>query len=228
MQPSPKQVVGLILMAAFGPLILMLAGGDARWTMGWVFAAFSFTYALSSRLLIFSRNPELFAERSEAMKKGNIEGWDKKLMPWIAVILPMALILVAGLDHRFGWTSPFPLGVQLAAYIPMVFGAAFAQWAVMENAYFSAVVRIQTDRGQTVVSTGPYRIIRHPGYAGAMLFNLSLPFALGSFWACVPLVLLLVLTVVRTALEDRTLVLKLLGYREYAERTRRRLVPLVW
>lgn len=225
---QPKLVLGLVLMAALGPLILMLAGGDSRWAMGWVFAAFTFAYTIVSRLMIWRANPGLAAERAAAMKRSNVEDWDRKLVPWIATVLPTAMILVAGLDHRLRWTGAFPLWVQVAAYAPMILGAAFAQWAVMENAFFSAVVRIQADRGQTVVSTGPYRFVRHPGYAGGMLFNLSIPFALGSLWACLPLALLLCLTALRTALEDRTLIAKLPGYREYAGRTRRRLVPLAW
>ncbi len=221
-------MISLILMAALGPLILMLAGGDAGWVMGWVFAAFTFIYTMVSRLLIFRSNPGLAAERAASMRKSNIEAWDRKLVPWVAMVLPTATILMAGLDHRFRWTGAFPLWAQLAAYLPMILGAALAQWAVMENSFFSAVVRIQADRGQTVVSTGPYHFIRHPGYAGAMLFNFSIPWALGSLWACLPMAVLLCLTVLRTALEDRTLIAKLPGYAEYAQRVGKRLMPGVW
>jgi protein-S-isoprenylcysteine O-methyltransferase Ste14 len=110
----------------------------------------------------------------------------------------------------------------------MFLGGLFAQWAAMENAFFSAVVRIQEDRGQTVVTTGPYRYIRHPGYAGGLVFYLSVPIALGSLWALLPVLATLALTLLRTSLEDRTLLLKLKGYPEYASRTRWRLIPGIW
>ena len=218
----------LILVAAFGPVILMLASGDAGWTMGWVFSAFSFAYSLLSRLALLRRNPDLIAERSDALKKTNVEPWDRKLMPFIAILLPTALVLLAGFDRRFGWSPEFPAWLQWGVYLPMIIGAAIAQWAAMENAFFSAVVRIQADRGQTVVTTGPYRFVRHPGYAGGLLFSLSMPVALGSLWAGIPIVIGQILAVVRTSLEDKTLMRKLSGYREYAEKTTKRLIPVIW
>jgi len=223
-----RLLLRLILVVASGPVILMLASGDAGWTMGWVFSAFSFVYTLSSRLALLRRSPDLIAERSDALKKNNVEPWDRKLMPFIAILLPTILVLLAGFDRRFGWSPEFPAWLQWGAYLPMIIGAAIAQWAVMENAFFSAVVRIQTDRGQTVVATGPYRFVRHPGYAGGLLFSLSIPAALGSLWACLPVALGLVLSIVRTSLEDKTLVQKLPGYREYAAKTKRRLIPGIW
>ncbi len=223
-----RLLLRLILMAAFGPVILMLASGDAGWTMGWVFSAFSFTYSLTSRLALLRRSPDLIAERSDALKKSNVEPWDRKLLPFIAILLPTAMVLLAGFDRRFGWSPEFPAWLQWGVYVPMIIGAAIAQWAVMENAFFSAVVRIQTDRGQTVVTTGPYRFVRHPGYAGGLLFSLSMPVALGSLWAGIPIVIGQILAVVRTSLEDKTLMRKLPGYREYAEKTTKRLIPGIW
>jgi protein-S-isoprenylcysteine O-methyltransferase Ste14 len=223
-----KLFVRLMLLAIPGPVILMLAAGDTRWTMGWVFAVFSFAYTIASRLLILLRNPDLVAERSDSLKQSNVEPWDRLLVPLVGVLLPTAAILIAGLDRRFRWTAALPLWVQAAAYLPMILGIVLAQWAAMENAFFSAVVRIQEDRGQTVVATGPYRFIRHPGYAGSLVFNLFLPLALGSVWVCVPVFFICVLVVLRTSLEDRTLKRKLPGYGEYAERIKKRLVPRVW
>jgi protein-S-isoprenylcysteine O-methyltransferase Ste14 len=110
----------------------------------------------------------------------------------------------------------------------MLAGAALAQWAVLANPYFSAVVRIQEDRGHTVVSSGPYRFVRHPGYAGGLLFNLGLPLVLGSWWAGIPAFALAALTVLRTAWEDRTLRRKLPGYADYASRTRHWFIPGLW
>ena len=110
----------------------------------------------------------------------------------------------------------------------MIAGLAGLTWAESVNKHFEPTVRIQTERGHTVVDTGPYTIVRHPGYLAASLLVLGMPLALGSFWALIPAVISYLLLVVRTALEDRTLQDELPGYREYAERVRYRLIPGVW
>jgi protein-S-isoprenylcysteine O-methyltransferase Ste14 len=225
-----RMILRLIILAAVGPVLLLLAAGPAArtWTMGWVFAAFSFAYSLISRLIILRRNPGLIRERAESMKKDNVEPWDRILVPILGLVLPIAAVLLAGLDRRFGWSPRIPIAIQAGAYLPMIFGALLAFRAATENAFFSAVVRIQEDRGQKVVRTGPYRVIRHPGYAGGLLFHLSMPPALGSLWTFLPVLGNAALTIVRTALEDRTLQRKLPGYRDYAAETKKRIIPGIW
>lgn len=225
---SSRLLARLVLLAAFGPVILFLAAGDLSWKMGWIFSVFMFAYTLLSRLALLAKNPDLITERAESMKKDNIEPWDRILVPVIGVLLPALTVLLAGLDRRFRWSPDLPLWLQAAAYVPLVLGGLFAQWAAMENAFFSAVVRIQEERGQTVVTTGPYRYVRHPGYAGGLVFHLSVPVALGSLWAFLPVLATSALTLLRTSLEDRTLHHKLKGYPEYAGRTRWRLIPGIW
>jgi protein-S-isoprenylcysteine O-methyltransferase Ste14 len=110
----------------------------------------------------------------------------------------------------------------------MVNGHALVVWATGTNAFFSQVVRIQTERGHTVVSTGPYRFVRHPAYVGAIVLVLSSPFMLSSWWALIPGVVCAVLMIVRTALEDKTLQAELPGYVEYTQHTRNRLLPGAW
>jgi protein-S-isoprenylcysteine O-methyltransferase Ste14 len=223
-------ILRLILMAAFGPVLLVLAAGPSflTWTMGWIFAAFSFVFALFSRLFILRKNPGLIAERADSLKKDNVEPWDRILVPILGIFLPTAAVILAGLDRRFGWSPAFPLWLQAGSYVLMVGGAFLSMWAAVENAFFSAVVRIQDDRGQTVVCSGPYRFIRHPGYTGGLLFHLSIPLALGSIWTFLPISVNAVLTVIRTSLEDRILQKKLGGYREYAQKTKSRLIPGIW
>jgi protein-S-isoprenylcysteine O-methyltransferase Ste14 len=128
---------------------------------------------------------------------------------------------------RFGW-SPLPsealyLGVALTAA-----GYVMGTWAMAVNVFFEPTVRIQWERHQRVVTSGPYRIVRHPGYVGAILGGLGAPLFLGSAWMFVPTIGALLLFVARTALEDRTLRKELPGYQEYAQRTRYRLLPAVW
>lgn len=112
--------------------------------------------------------------------------------------------------------------------IVMVLGYAFSTWALIENKFFSGVVRIQKDRGHHVISTGPYRIIRHPGYAGALWIYLATPIFMDSLWAFIPTILLVGVTIIRTSLEDRTLQNELPGYKEFTDQTRYRLFPGIW
>ena len=221
-------VLRFVFLGAFGPVVLFIAAGTLNWTMGWVFAAFSFSYTLLSRMLILRKNPSLIAERADSLKKDNVEPWDRTLVPILGIFLPISAVIVAGLDRRFGWPPEIPFWIQAGVYIPMALGALLSLWAALENSFFSAVVRIQEDRGQTVVRTGPYRFIRHPGYVGGLLFHLSIPLALGSLWTFVPVSANVLLTIARTALEDKTLRRKLNGYEEYARETRYRLIPGIW
>jgi len=228
MKLSFRLAVRLILLAGFGPLVLFLAAGDLGWTRGRIFAVFTFAYAIFGRLAILLKHPDLISERIESLKKNNVEPWDRALVLLIGVVLPTAAVVVAGLDHRFRWSPELPAGIPAAALATMALGGLLAQWAALANRFFSAVVRIQDDRGQTVVTTGPYRFIRHPGYAGGLLFHLSIPFALGTLWPLVPTLANAALTVLRTSLEDRALIRKLAGYAAYAGRTKRRLIPGIW
>ena len=117
----------------------------------------------------------------------------------------------------------------LAIVIAAVLGyVVIGVWSMAANAFFSMIVSIQKDRGHTVVTDGPYRYVRHPGYAGSILFTIATPLVLGSLWAFIPCGLAAALFVVRTALEDRTLQEELPGYKEYAQQTRYRLLPGIW
>ena len=137
--------------------------------------------------------------------------------------------MTTGLDAiRFGPTIPIPLFIQVTALVVFAFGYGFATWAALSNPFFATVVRIQDDRNHSVVSSGPYALVRHPGYAGVLLSHLAVPFALGSIWASLPAAVGTVFFVVRTSREDRMLRDRLVGYREYQARVRWRLLPGVW
>jgi protein-S-isoprenylcysteine O-methyltransferase Ste14 len=118
--------------------------------------------------------------------------------------------------------------VTLSALAVAILGYAFSTWAILENRYFSSVVRIQTDRGHTICSSGPYRYVRHPGYTGGLIWYLMTPLILGSLWVYTPTLLVLVLTVLRTYLEDITLQAELPGYQEFTHKTRYQLIPGIW
>ena len=171
------------------------------------------------------RYPELLAERV-GPKKG-AKTWDTALLSLYGVAM-MIMWIVAGLDLRYRWSSGIGPVAQIGAMLIVIAGYALVVWATGVNAFFSQVVRIQTERGHTVVSSGPYRYVRHPAYVGMILVVLGAPIMLGSWWALIPGVISAVLMIVRTALEDRTLQAELPGYAEYAQRVRYRLVPGVW
>ena len=161
------------------------------------------------------------------MEAKDTKPWDKVLAPLLG--LGSILILVAaGLEKYYVQTPASSLIWNLIALFGILLGYGFSSWALIENRFFSGTVRIQTERGHHVVSTGPYRIVRHPGYAGGMLGYLFIPLLLDSLWAWIPTLLLCVVMVVRTALEDKTLQAELPGYKEFAQKTRYRLLPGVW
>ena len=219
-------VGGLLMLLS--PVVLCLAAGRWNWLAGWLFGLTLVISIIVSRVLVAIKSPGLLAERARWVKGESAEGWDQLLLPIVGVYGPLAVLVVAGLDERFGWPPPISPWVQLVAFAVALAGFAFATWAMVANRFFSAVVRIQTDREQTVVTSGPYRFVRHPGYAGGMLAWLAAPLALGSLWALLPAVLTAIAMVIRTILEDRLLHADLPGYAEYAQRTRARLLPGVW
>ncbi|HSG16841.1 MAG TPA: isoprenylcysteine carboxylmethyltransferase family protein [Anaerolineae bacterium] len=170
----------------------------------------------------------MLAERQNIEHIQNAKAWDKVLAPLMALSIGYPVVCVAGLDHRFNWSFEFPLWLVAVGFILISLGYAFAAWALAENRFFYSVVRIGTDQGHVVCDSGPYRFVRHPGYAGNILPLFGIVLALGSEWALIPAVAALIISVLRTALEDRTLKEELPGYRDYARRVRYRLIPGIY
>jgi protein-S-isoprenylcysteine O-methyltransferase Ste14 len=216
-----RQVMGLLMLA----VILFLPAGRMDWVMGWALVGIMLAWSTATALVAILRAPELLAERV-GPKKG-AKTWDTVIMS-IVGLTTIARCVVAGLDERSGWTTGISLPLQIAMLAVAVLGYALVVWATAANAFFSEILRIQKERGHTVATGGPYQFVRHPGYVGTILFELAVPVMLGSWWALIPGGLGALLFVVRTALEDRTLLEELDGYREYAQRVRHRLLPGVW
>jgi protein-S-isoprenylcysteine O-methyltransferase Ste14 len=215
--------VGLI---GYG-LLLFLSAGRVDWIWGWAQLVVLAAFLAAHPLLLIPVNPELLAERERGMRGEDVKGWDRWLAPVAAGAL-VPLLVVAGLDVRFQWTGPMPMASHLAGLVFNVLGYALFLWAMVSNAFFSEGVRIQEERGHTVATGGPYRYVRHPGYAGAIGAALATPFFLGSLWGLPLAAISAALYVLRTGLEDRTLLEELPGYREYTLEIRYRLVPGVW
>ncbi|HEX9837871.1 MAG TPA: isoprenylcysteine carboxylmethyltransferase family protein [Anaerolineales bacterium] len=224
---TPRRLVQVIIIVAVFPLIPIIISGRWNWWEARVYALVSILGFVISRVLAARQHADLLQERARSMDLENAKPWDKLLAPILA-FGGLFILIVAGLDRLFGWTIPFILMAKIVSLIVIVLGYLLGSWALIENRFFSGVVRIQKDRGHHVVSTGPYRFIRHPGYAGALWAYLATPVLLDSMWAFIPAFLLVGVLILRTALEDRTLQEELPGYREYARKTRFRLIPGLW
>jgi len=225
---SARQWIRLIAVYIFIPLVLFVCGGDFGWWQAWVYSLLIFAAGVGGRILAERRHPGLMAERQNIENIQEAKTWDKTLAPLMAVSVGFPLVIVAGLDHRFGWSPVFPLWLNVLGIFFIALGYAFSVWAFVENRFFSSVVRIQTDRGHEVCDSGPYRIVRHPGYAGNILPLLGIVLALSSVWTLIPAAVALVIAVIRTTLEDRTLQEELAGYQEYVHRVRYRLIPGIY
>ncbi len=220
--------VTFALFSMLPAVVVFASAGDVRWGAAWLYVSTVWVATVGTRLLALRLTPELIAERASSVRRGDVARWDRFIMPVIAMLGPLASWIVAGLSFRFGWLAGSSIVVRLGALAVLVAGSALVAWSMLSNPFFSAVVRIQRDRGHAVVSKGPYRFVRHPGYVGMLVANLATPVLLDAPWTFVPAGVVAVLLVLRTVLEDRTLVAELAGYPDYARETRARLVPGLW
>jgi protein-S-isoprenylcysteine O-methyltransferase Ste14 len=216
-----RETMGVLMLA----VVLFLSAGRLDWAMGWALVGLTALWVGATALVLIPRNPELLAERV-GPKKG-AKTWDTVIMSLVG-LLTVARCIVAGLDVRFGWTTGISLSLQIAMLVVAVLGYALVVWATASNPFFSQIVRIQEERGHTVATSGPYQFVRHPGNLGTILVELVVPIMLGSWWALIPGELVALLLILRTALEDRTLLEELDGYGEYAQQVRYRLLPGIW
>lgn len=224
---TPRVVAQLLVFVVALPLLPLLISRRWDWWEAWTFAAISIFGFAVSRGLAARRNPDLITERARFMRQDDVKAWDRVLAPLVG-LGGGVILLVAGLDALNGWPPDFPPAVKIIALVVILAGYSLGAYALVENRFFSGTVRLQIDRGHQVISSGPYRWMRHPGYAGAFWTYLALPLFLDSLWAFLPAFLLLAALVVRTSLEDRTLQAELPGYRAYARRVPYRLFPGVW
>ena len=211
---SPRVVILMLFFIVVIPFLPLLISWRWDWWEAWVYAIIGILGFAISRALAARRHPDLLAERARFMQHENAKSWDKFLAPLLGLGGGL-ILLVAGLDMLFDWSPTFSLPVKIVSLVIILAGYALGSYALIENRFFSGMVRIQTDRGHQVVSSGPYRWMRHPGYAGALLTYLATPLFLDSRWAFLPTVFIMILLVIRTALEDRVLQDELAGYRDY-------------
>ena len=217
-----RLVAGSVAFAA----LLFVTAGTTAWPAAWAYLATVTAVMVVYALIIVRLHPELIEERRHP--PADAKPWDKPFIVIVGMVGPVVLLLLAGLDYRFRWSAPAPPWAQATGLLAVAGGGMLTNWAVAANRFFSAVVRIQRDRGHAVVDSGPYRYVRHPGYAGSIVYMIGMTFALGSSVALAAAAVLCLVLAMRAALEDRTLRNELDGYAEYTRRVRFRLLPGVW
>jgi protein-S-isoprenylcysteine O-methyltransferase Ste14 len=206
-------------------VLLFASAGDIAWWPGWAYVVILFLSTLLPLIGPFRLDEGLIEERM--MRKPGAKQWDKFFVASVG-LFTVAELMVPGLDHRWRWTPPQPVWEHLVGLVLVVLGTLGLIWAMKANRFFSAIVRIQQDRGHKVVDTGPYKFVRHPGYAFWGARTLGVPLLFGSNWAFIVAGLFVAMFVVRTILEDRVLQRELPGYKEYTERVTWKLVKRVW
>jgi len=220
-----RGILALAVFVAIVGVLLFLPAGDIRWAKGWLFLLVFLLLTVTGSVYLWRTNPDIFVARSRIHP--GTKAWDKVLM---AILLPsfFVVFVVAGLDGgRFHWSHVSPAVIVLG-YILLCVGFVLSFWVYRVNKFAEPSVRIQTDRGQKVIDSGPYAIVRHPLYLGGLIMFIGVPLALGSYWALVPMAVATVVIIVRIVLEERTLREELEGYKEYAGRVRYRLIPGIW
>lgn len=218
-----RNIIVSFLVTSVFIIVLFVAAGSIHWLWAWILALVKLLGNVVSILLL---DPALIEERTGVKK-----GYEKRDVPFAFIIGrfgPLAILIVSGLDFRFGWSSPLPSVYAISGLLFLLIGYVPVFWAMYENRFFSGVVRIQEERGHRVVNTGPYSYIRHPGYLGSVIYLLALPFVLMSYWALIPSALTIIIIIVRIIMEENTLKRELTGYDAYIQQVRFRLVPGIW
>jgi len=217
----------MLVFIVIVPFLPLLISRQWDWWEAWVYAIIGILGFAVSRILAARRNPDLLAERARFLRLEDAKRWDKILAPLVGLgggLIP----LVVGLEAMLSWSHPFNQSVKILALVVMLAGYTLASYALIENRFFSGMVRIQTDRGHHLVSSGPYLWIRHPGYTGALLTYLATPFFLDSRWSFIPVMFITIVLIIRTNLEDKALRNELEGYPDYMKKVRYRLLPGIW
>ena len=225
MSPIFLRILQLLVLVLIQAALLFVSAGTLGWSAGWWYIGLYVLMLAAATFVMIPNRKEVIEERSKGAQGG--KRWDTWLTR-LMIIPSLGLLVLAGLDQRWSWTPPLPAWVRLSGGLLFLLGYALVLWAMYANKFFSQVVRIQTERGHVAVTAGPYRIVRHPGYLGITTSMLGAVFLLDCPYGLACFLLYLVLIILRTRLEDRTLLAELPGYPEFAARTKFRLVPGLW
>ncbi len=222
---STKRLLMSIATTVFFLAVLLISAGRLGYWQGWVYAATSLLMSFATQLILRD-NPDLVKERSKP--GAGAKTWDKRLLG-LGLLLTLTTLVIAGLDSgRYHWSPNASWIWSIPGLVLILMGMSIFLMSLKENRFFSAVVRIQKDRDQTVCKTGPYKVIRHPGNAGMIIGTMGLPLLFISVWSTIPVLISVVILVIRTHLEDKMLKEELEGYPDYQQETRFRLIPGIW
>ncbi len=227
MHPNIKLVIAQVAITLLiYALPLFLPAGMHAWLAAWVFLVLWLGFWLFILIWLFSRNPDLFWERM-SLRTSDQKGWDKIVGPLIYVSLFGWLLFTAYDAARFHW-SPVPIWLQGIGALILICSFLLFFLTFRENTYLSPLVRVQKDRGQTVISTGPYHYVRHPMYAATLVFIIGTPLLLGAWYGILVGPVVALVLAWRAVLEERTLQEELSGYFEYTVQVKYRLIPFIW
>jgi protein-S-isoprenylcysteine O-methyltransferase Ste14 len=231
LQKLQRSGINVLVGTFLGPIIqgflLFTYAGTVAVPRAWFLLIINLVGMFGQIAFVAARNPELVNHRGLWKKKKDTKSWDKKIVIGFGVLSGYMAYIVIGLDIRFDGAN-LGLWSAVVGTALFVFSVAVLTSAMLVNTHFEATVRIQTDRNHKVITDGPYRFIRHPGYVGASLWTLSAPLIVGSVYGLIPAGLAVLLLIIRTVLEDRTLQRELTGYSEYARQVHYRLIPGLW
>lgn len=229
-KPLPMRLLAIRLIQVDGLFLILgaslfLSAGRLDWWEAWIFLAIYYVITLASQIWLLRYDPDLAIERSRIGK--DVKLWDKPIVA-LNLLLTIALFVVIGMDAgRLGW-SHLPAVTRLIGLLGFIPAFGLPLWAAYANTFLSGMARIQSDRGHQVVTSGPYRYVRHPMYLGMICYDLSLPLLLGSWWGLFVSSVMIIVVVARTVLEDEALQAELPGYAVYAGETPYRLLPGIW
>jgi protein-S-isoprenylcysteine O-methyltransferase Ste14 len=228
-KPSPfGMILGSLSVLLFFPAVVMLVSGNWHWVEGWLFSLWMDAMVLANYFYLYFKNPDLLAERAKAPGSDNQKSWDKVLQSG-AYFAAIAWLVLIPLDaSRFGWSPVFPLWLKIVGGLMLIPALFFIQRATTDNNYLSAMVRVQSDRGQQVVSTGVYGFVRHPLYLGVLLMLVGAPLLTGSLAGLGIGIIAMIALVVRIFGEEKMMMIELTGYEEYKQKVKYRLIPYIW
>lgn len=216
-----KHVIG----SAVFFVIIFLSAGKINYWQGLVYVSIGLLMSVMS-YTILNPDPELLAERGKPGKGS--KKWDKKIL-LSSFAMTVAMYIIAGLDSgRYHWSPDFNSSLSVTGIVFTITGQLLFVVAQKQNKFFSSTVRIQSDRNHTVCDDGLYKLVRHPAYLGSIIQAIGFPLLFGSLWSIIPVVFLIVLHLIRTSMEDKTLIKELIGYSEYSRKTNYRIIPFVW
>lgn len=222
------KLIGSFIYLALFPVILFVLAGDWRWIEGWLFSIIFMTMCFATLLYLYFYDPALLEERFGSPFQPNQKGWDKILLSLFFVDFLVWFAIMPLDARRFHWSPTFPLWLKAIGTVLLALSIVLVFEALRENTFAAPVVKMQKERGQTVVSTGMYGVVRHPMYAGALLLFVAGPLLLGSVWGLIVSLILIVTIAVRSIGEEAMLKQELEGYSDYMRRVKWRMIPFIF